>query len=1231
MMFAAVAAVTPAAAQAASPRIDLKVLLIGTSTTEPDFASWQVALQREGVPFDTLIESSPTASGAGHISLGLTSCTGPDGCQTLSTTLGDGTPEAKYQAVIVAVGGLPICGATCTSALSSSDWTALESYEHKFNIRQITGDAFPGGGGYSADNYGLNPPIMSGALDNVQWSLTTAGNGVFPYLNGPGSMDPCVAPTGVPPTSCTFGYEATPISTANFKTLVTGPSSSALVGIYTHPDGVQELVETYNQNQFLLQSWLLRHGAIAWATRGVYFGDQRNYLETHIDDNFLFDDAWSVAGNATTPAHSTDFNPADALRLQPADIAQEATWSRQHGNFRIDQLLNGDGSVAVANGSSLVGAGDSGSGAGGSSGGGGNPIPNCTATGGAAVCDPLLQQFTANDPSTNHPYTSDFGWVNHSWDHPNIDEGCATQNEIEAELNQNTNWALLGASGGDPLTHGLGLTLSTDPAHGNGTLNAQEFVPGEHSGLANLIPGSPGQVDPPSLNSATPATTVGAILPAGQYVYEVTDQFNTAAPDVIGVAGTGESNGAPSAAVTTTLGQAVTLSWNAVCHAGNYKIYRAPFTPPSTIGAWSLIGQVAADPSNDFADPNSTTDTTGGGPIAKTFVDNGLEAATPATPPATSTANESAYEQNPFLDAALPATLDGGIKYIGADTSKPYPNPADGSFATGSFTASCGPPVAPVGAYPCGASFQTAGATAVPRYPTNIYYNVSTNAQEVDEYQTLYDLPPSGKCVNTSVTTCNPSGTTFTIQQIVASVQAGMFQHMMGNDPRPHYFHQTNMMAQTTVGPNGNGDGLFYETMNPLLAQYQQYFAANAPIIQDTMAQAGILMTSQSTWLANTHVTGYIQGNTVTVTNTGGTSANLPLSGIPAVGSDYGGIRSGWTGVPAGTSVFTSSVTWPADTMSVSLSPSTIAADGKSTSTATATLMADGNPVTGDAVAFTSSDPNIKFGTVTAGTTPGTYTVNVTGSTTAGTPTITATDAFVAPAAVGQATLTQTGPGGCISNCGGGGGGGGSSGPPVSKSAPKISGLIYVGGSLKTTNGSWNGSPPIGYADQWQRCTSKSCANISGAKGTSYRPGTADVGKRLRVVVTATNSAGHATANAGQVGPILSHSDGVKIQNLLNQLVKGNFTVTVNAPVGGQLVVNWYQAGKPQNASTLVAKVTIKIRGKHKTKVKIKLTGLGHRLLKGHGHKVRLKGNGSFTPAGAPTPFTASHGFVIRS
>ena len=491
----------PAAASAAvASRVDLKVLLLGTSTTEPDFTAWQAALQREGVPFDALTESSATASGAGHTSIGLTpaSCTGTDPCQTLSDTLSDGTLEAKYEAIIVAVGGLPICSTSCSSALSTSDTSALEQYEQEFGIRQITGDVYP------SATYGLNAPKVSGALDGSTAGSTQVvgalaapdGPTDFPYLQ---TTAPVTMDTG------TYGYEATPLATqatgASFDPLVTAPGGYALVGIYTDVNGLQDMVETFNQNQNQLQAELLRHGAIAWVTRGVYFGNQANYLETHVDDNFLSDDSWSVAGNATTAPHSTDFNPADALREVPADVAAAANWS-QDNNFRIDMLFNGGGSVAVADGDSLVGAGDGGTGG------------TIGATGGTKTdYDPLLAAFQGTDSATGKPYTDDFGWINHTWDHPNLDEGSATQDYIEAEINQNTIWGSTapGTAVGDSLTGGLGLTESTDATAAWGNENPNVVITGEHSGLANLTPGNPGQVDPPELDSAAADSSAGTL------------------------------------------------------------------------------------------------------------------------------------------------------------------------------------------------------------------------------------------------------------------------------------------------------------------------------------------------------------------------------------------------------------------------------------------------------------------------------------------------------------------------------------------------------------------------------------------------------------------------------------------------------------------------------------------------------------------------------------------------
>ncbi|MBV8989139.1 MAG: hypothetical protein JO372_11340 [Solirubrobacterales bacterium] len=642
---------------------------------------------------------------------------------------------------------------------------------------------------------------------------------------------------------------------------------------------------------------------MAWLTRETYFGDQRNYLETDVDDNFLSDDSWSVAGNATTAPHSTDFNPADALREVPADVTTAANWSRAN-NFRIDMLFNGGGSVQWAAGCTEAAGGDN-----------GTTATTTGCSGSAPGTDPLLAQFQASDPATGKPYTQDFGWISHTWDHPNLDEGCATQDYIEAELNQNTSWGTKAAgAAGDPNGGGLGLGTSTDPTAALGTDDPQVIITGEHSGLPNLIPGNPGQVDPPSFDDATAATTGGS-LAAGEYVYAVSDQFNTGAPGATPVAGTGESAGSESAPVTVTgTTSAVTLTWGAVCHAADYIVLRAPYTPPvapatvGAVGAWSQIGTVAANTSTDFTNPtgNSTTNTAGGGAVEKTFTDTGTEATTPAPagePQTEGTADESAYEQNPALDAAFAGTLDSGIKYFGTDASKPYPNPADNTFATGAFGGAATE-------FPAGATFQDAGATAIPRYPTNIYYNVSTNAQEVDEYETLYDSPTCTPVAG--VTTCNPAGTAFTIGQIIASVDQGMFQHMMGNDPRPDYFHQTNLMSQATSGTTGDGDGLFYETLNPLLAEYHQYFAANAPIQQLTMAQIGTLLSQQAGWATagGGQVSGYIEGNVVTVNNSG-PAIEIPLTGT-TVGSAYGGMQSGWTLAPTGVSSYTALSAWPA-------------------------------------------------------------------------------------------------------------------------------------------------------------------------------------------------------------------------------------------------------------------------------------------------------------------------------
>jgi hypothetical protein len=86
---------------------------------------------------------------------------------------------------------------------------------------------------------------------------------------------------------------------------------------------------------------------------------------------------------------------------------------------------------------------------------------------------------------------------------------------------------------------------------------------------------------------------------------------------------------------------------------------------------------------------------------------------------------------------------------------------------------------------------------------------------------------------------------------------------------------------------------------------------------------------------------------------------------------------------------------------------------------------------------------------------------------------------------------------------------------PQNTSNPTISGQAREGSSLTANNGSWSNTP-TSFTYQWQRCNTDGtgCAGISGATSKTYALVAADVDHRMRVVVTATNADGSASANS---------------------------------------------------------------------------------------------------------------------
>jgi parallel beta-helix repeat protein len=85
---------------------------------------------------------------------------------------------------------------------------------------------------------------------------------------------------------------------------------------------------------------------------------------------------------------------------------------------------------------------------------------------------------------------------------------------------------------------------------------------------------------------------------------------------------------------------------------------------------------------------------------------------------------------------------------------------------------------------------------------------------------------------------------------------------------------------------------------------------------------------------------------------------------------------------------------------------------------------------------------------------------------------------------------------------------------PASTGGVRVSGVVREGETLTLDAGSWSGSRPISFAYEWRRCVAGGlrCSTIAGATGATYLLARADVGSRIRGVVTATNTAGSASA-----------------------------------------------------------------------------------------------------------------------
>ncbi|MET9995095.1 hypothetical protein ABZ061_36810 [Streptomyces mutabilis] len=205
---------------------------------------------------------------------------------------------------------------------------------------------------------------------------------------------------------------------------------------------------------------------------------------------------------------------------------------------------------------------------------------------------------------------------------------------------------------------------------------------------------------------------------------------------------------------------------------------------------------------------------------------------------------------------------------------------------------------------------QVGSATTVSRYPMNVFYNAGRAAEQVDEYNWIYTgraQGGSGICEdNPATSTClaeplDPA--TGYAEHIVPLETRIALGHVLSNDPRPHFIHQSNLAE----------DRIAYPVLDGVLDSYDGLFADSAPVVNLRMADIGAEMQRRAAWRGAVdagRVTAYRVGDTVTVRAPDGVAvtATMPVGtrqGDTDFGDAYAGTLSGWTPAPAGTLALT--------------------------------------------------------------------------------------------------------------------------------------------------------------------------------------------------------------------------------------------------------------------------------------------------------------------------------------
>lgn len=365
-----------------------------------------------------------------------------------SSTLVNADGTGRYNAILLTNNSMLYQDSTggYVSALSADQWNLLWAYERDYSVRQAT---LYNSYGTFPEDYCLRAGSEGGLGSNTQLAtLTSAATGTGPFSDLKAGAQIPLTESYVYDDTLAAGCGATPVLTSGGSTLGVLTTSS---------DGRERLTLTFTSNQYLLQADLLTYAMFRWASRGLFFGELRHSLNVDVDDWFNTSDELLTNGTLTT----WQMRAHDAYN---ASLRQAALRTRYPlaSQFTLSMAFNGSDADLSAG-------------------------SRCYPNGG-------VNRLTA----TSRCLANTFRWINHTYDHADMDFTDYAQSV--SEITQNLQVASQ-----------LGLPTP-----------ANVVKTGGYSGLGVYNPDPNDQVDPPTdfgLTASNPALIQAARDNGVQYLH----------------------------------------------------------------------------------------------------------------------------------------------------------------------------------------------------------------------------------------------------------------------------------------------------------------------------------------------------------------------------------------------------------------------------------------------------------------------------------------------------------------------------------------------------------------------------------------------------------------------------------------------------------------------------------------------------------------------------------------